>query len=179
MGFDKESEMTILDEFIPVIENTFVDQPMSKEELPTFECSKSKLPQPLWDNHKDYIDDVIKYDLIQTITSRGYMEELYKFYLEDETYGEELMNNFLESYPKFIKGKNDYKVASKSGWAGTAIHDVSIVFADNPYIVVALSNLGESDYYTSYFNKANDLAYRLHTEYWKYKISMCNDISQY
>lgn len=26
----------------------------------------------------DYIDDVIKYDLIQTITSRGYMEELYK-----------------------------------------------------------------------------------------------------
>ena len=56
MGFDKESEMTILDEFIPVIENTFVNQTMSKEELPTFECSKSKLPQPLWDNHKDYID---------------------------------------------------------------------------------------------------------------------------
>ena len=48
MGFDKESEMTILDEFIPVIENTFVDQPMSKEELPTFDESKAKLPQPLW-----------------------------------------------------------------------------------------------------------------------------------
>ena len=79
-----------------------------------------------------------------------YMEELYKFYLEDETYGEELMNNFLESYPKFIKGKNDYKVASKSGWAGTAIHDVSIVFADNPYIVVALSNLGDTDYGSIY-----------------------------
>lgn len=26
----------------------------------------------------DYIEDVVKYDLIQTITSRGYMEELYK-----------------------------------------------------------------------------------------------------
>lgn len=56
MGFDKESEMTILDEFIPVIENTFIDRPMSNEPLPTFEGSKSKLPQPLWDNHKDYID---------------------------------------------------------------------------------------------------------------------------
>ena len=59
MGFDKESEMTILDEFIPVIENTFIDQPMSKEALPTFDESKDKLPKPLWDNHKDYIDEII------------------------------------------------------------------------------------------------------------------------
>ena len=108
-----------------------------------------------------------------------YMEELYKFYLENEEYGQELMNNFLDSYPKFVKGKNDYKVASKSGWAGSAIHDVSIIFADNPYIVVALSNLGDTDYYTSYFNKVNDLAYKLHTEYWKYKINVCNNIEQY
>lgn len=108
-----------------------------------------------------------------------YMEELYRFYLEDEKYGDELMNNFLSSYPKFIKGKNDYKIASKSGWAGTAIHDVSIIFADNPYIVVALSNLGATDYYMSYFNKVNDLSYKLHTEYWKYKMDMCGDISQY
>ena len=49
MGFDKESEMTILDEFIPVIENTFIDQPMSTEELPTFAESKDKLPKPIWD----------------------------------------------------------------------------------------------------------------------------------
>jgi len=108
-----------------------------------------------------------------------YMEELYKFYLENEEYGQELMNNFLNSYPKFIKGKNDYKIASKSGWAGTAIHDVSIIFADNPYVVVALSNLGVTDYYMSYFNKVNDLAYKLHTEYWKYKMDMCGDINQY
>ena len=108
-----------------------------------------------------------------------YMEELYRFYLEDEIYGQELMNNFLNAKTMFIKGKNDYKVAIKSGWSGTAIHDVSIVFADNPYIVVALSNLGETDYYMSYFNKVNDLAYKLHTEYWKYKMDMCNDITQY
>ena len=56
MGFDRESEMTILDEFIPVIENTFIDQPMSTEELPTFAESKDKLPKPIWDKHKDYID---------------------------------------------------------------------------------------------------------------------------
>ena len=107
------------------------------------------------------------------------MEELYKFYLTNEKYGTEVMNNFLKSYPKFIKGKNNYNVASKDGWAGTAIHDISIIFADNPYIVVALSNLGNTDYYQSYFNKANDLAYKLHTEYWKYKMNICQNIKQY
>ena len=108
-----------------------------------------------------------------------YMQELYRFYVNNSEYGEPLMKNFMSAYPKFISGKNNYVVANKSGWSGTAIHDVSIVFADNPYIVVALSNLGNTDYYMSYFNKANDLSYKLHTEYWKYKMSQCNSIKQY
>ena len=108
-----------------------------------------------------------------------YMQELYKFYVNDNEYGEALMKNFMNAHPKFISGKNKYVVANKSGWSGTAIHDVSIIFADNPYIVVALSNLGTTDYYMSYFNTANDLAYRLHTEYWKYKMNQCNNIKQY
>jgi len=108
-----------------------------------------------------------------------YMQELYRFYVNDKEYGEALMNNFLNARPKFITGKNNYLVANKSGWSGSAIHDVSIIFADNPYIVVALSNLGDTDYYASYFWKVNDMAYRLHTEYWKYKMDMCGNISQY
>jgi beta-lactamase class A len=107
-----------------------------------------------------------------------YMEELYRFYNEDNEYGNALMDNFLNATPKFIKGKNGYAVANKSGWTGSAIHDVSIIFADNPYIVVALSNTGMGDY-SSYFRKANDLAYNLHTEYWKYKMSVCDSIKQY
>ena len=108
-----------------------------------------------------------------------YMQELYRFCVNNNEYGEPLMKNFIGAIPKFISGKNKYIVANKSGWSGTAIHDVSIIFADNPYIVVALSNLGQTDYYMSYFNKANDLAYRLHTEYWKYKMNECNNIKQY
>lgn len=108
-----------------------------------------------------------------------YMSELYRFYLENDIYGLELMNNFLNAKPKFISGENNYQVANKSGWSGTVIHDVSIVFANNPYIVVALSNLGDTDYYMSYFNKVNDLASKLHSEYWKYKMDKCSEISQY
>ena len=110
-----------------------------------------------------------------------YMKELYRFYSENDTYGKEVMNNFLNASPKFIKGKNNYKVANKSGWGKNSIHDISIIFADNPYILVALSNLGQAstNTYMNYFNKVNDLAYKLHTEYWKYKISSCGKINQY
>ncbi len=108
-----------------------------------------------------------------------YMEELYKFYLSNEKYGNEIMQNFLNSYPKFIKGKNNYEIASKSGWAGSVLHEMTIVFADNPYIVIGLSNLGDKPNYQEYFNKVNDLAYNLHTEYWKYKINTCEKIKQY
>ena len=108
-----------------------------------------------------------------------YMNELYDFYSRDSIYGEEIMNNFLNAYPKFLSGSNGFAVANKSGWSGTAIHDVAIIFADNPYILVALSNLGETDNYQYYFNMANKFGYELHKAYWKYKISNCENIKQY
>ena len=108
-----------------------------------------------------------------------YMEELYRFYKEDKVYGKELMDNFIDSKGKFIRNKDGDIVASKGGWSGSAIHDVGIVFDENPYIVVGLSNLGNTTEYSSYFNKINDFAYRLHNEYWKYKMNICNNINQY
>ena len=107
-----------------------------------------------------------------------FMTELYRFYNEDKEYGEAVMNNFIKSHPKFLSNSGGYKMASKPGWAGSSIHDIAIVFADNPYIVVALSNLG-GQAYKPYFNKVSELAYELHTEYWKYKMELCGDIKQY
>ena len=107
-----------------------------------------------------------------------YMKELYRFYSEDKEYGEAAMNNFLKAHPKFISNPKGYKIANKAGWSGSIAHDVAIVFADNPYIVVALSNLGEKSY-SAYFKKVSDLAYELHTEYWKHKMELCGNIKQY
>lgn len=107
-----------------------------------------------------------------------YMNELYRFYINDEKYGKELMANFLNATTKFLRSDNNYMIANKSGWSGSALHDVGIIFADNPYILIGLSNLGEGNYVT-YFNKVNDFGDRLHTEYWKYKMELCNNITQY
>ena len=117
--------------------------------------------------------------LINAHDAMIYMKELYTFYVNNDEYGTELMDNFLNASTKFITSKNNYKVANKSGWSGFAQHDVSIIFAENPYIVVALSNLGYDNSYMSYFNKASELANNLHQEYWKYKMNMCGNIKQY
>lgn len=108
-----------------------------------------------------------------------YMQELYDFYLEDQEYGNELMNRFLNTKTKFIVGTHHYPVANKGGWDGSVIHDAAIVFAENPYIVVALSNLYNTSSYEDYFDKVNQMAYSLHTAYWKYKTSLCTDVAQY
>lgn len=108
-----------------------------------------------------------------------YMNELYDFYTRDKEYGSAIMNNFLNATPKFITSDNNYLVANKSGWSGSVLHDVAIVFADNPYILVALSNTGATDDYMSYFNKISSLTSKLHTDYWKYKVNTCQNIKQY
>lgn len=117
--------------------------------------------------------------LINAHDAMIYMKELYAFYINNDDYGNELMNNFVNAKTKFITGKNNYKVANKTGWSGTSQHDAAIIFADNPYIVIALSNLGYDNNYMNHFNKVNDLASKLHNEYWKYKMNMCNNIKQH
>lgn len=108
-----------------------------------------------------------------------YMEELYNFYVNNDEYGKEVMNNFLKSYPKFITNDEASDIASKSGWSGSSLHDAAIIFVDNPYIVIALSNMGATDNYQEYFDKVSELSYKLHTEYWKYKIDSCENIKMY
>ena len=108
-----------------------------------------------------------------------YMKELYTFYVNNEEYGNELMDNFLNASAKFLSSKNEYAMAHKSGWSGTAQHDAAIVFAENPYIVIALSHLGYDSSYMSYFNRVSELTNNLHQEYWKYKMDKCSNIKQY
>lgn len=107
-----------------------------------------------------------------------YMKELYDFYLKDNEYSNELMEYYLNTTFRPLNGKK-YKVANKGGWGDGVIHDVSIIFADNPYILVALSNLGDDDNYQEYFSTVSDMAYNLHYEYWKYKMELCTNIEQY
>lgn len=108
-----------------------------------------------------------------------YMKELYQFSRDNKEYGEKLLQYFIGAKWKLIADKNgNYNTANKGGWSGSAIHDVAIVFDENPYILIVLSNMGESSY--SYlFNETNKLVGNMHYEYWKYKASLCSDVKLY
>lgn len=110
-----------------------------------------------------------------------YMQELYDFYKRDNEYGEKLMNYFKTAEWKIITNKDgEHNTANKGGWSNETFHDIAIVFEENPYILVVMSNSG-NDYndYTYLFNKASILTGELHEKYWKYKINECKDIKQY
>ena len=108
-----------------------------------------------------------------------YMKELYRFSVENKEYGNRLLNHFIKARWKVITDKDgNFNTANKGGWSGVAFHDVAIVFDENPYILIIMSNLGEASY-ISHFNKTSKLVGDIHYNYWKYKESVCENINLY
>lgn len=105
-----------------------------------------------------------------------YMKELYDYYNSDTELSNEMMGYFKKVDFKPLSDKNGEKnTANKSGWSGTAFHDAAIVFDDNPYILVVLSNTGMSDF-TYLFNLSSKVVGELHDEYWNLLYNKCQQI---
>ena len=105
-----------------------------------------------------------------------YMKELYDYYNTDTTLANELMENFVNvTFKPLSSNDNKLVTANKSGWSGTIFHDATIIFDDNPYILVVLSNTGLNGY-PYLFNLTNDLIEQLHSQYWNLKYNMCAQI---
>lgn len=108
-----------------------------------------------------------------------YMKEMYRFSKENDTYGKRLLKYFKEAEWKLITNKDGtFNTANKGGWSGTAIHDVAIVFEKNPYLLIIMSNTGESNY-QYLFQTTSKLVGQMHEEYWKYKVQKCGSINLY
>ena len=51
-----------------------------------------------------------------------YMRELYEFYINNTTYGNNLMDHFKKANWKLVSYvNNNYNTANKGGWSGTSI----------------------------------------------------------
>ena len=69
-----------------------------------------------------------------------FAHEIYRYIESDQNYSAEFKYNLLNNQFPFIV--SDYPVASKTGWyekLGGAWHDMAIVYAPSPYILVILS----------------------------------------
>jgi len=70
-----------------------------------------------------------------------FMREIFTYIESDQRYSDEFRRNLLNNQHPFIVA--DYPVASKTGWHqdfGGAWHDMAIVYAPSPYILVILSS---------------------------------------
>lgn len=128
-------------------------------------------------------DYIFTLDTIWGVTSASdaaiYMQELYRFFKENKDYGVPLMEKFKNAEWKMISNQHgEWNTANKGGWSGTAIHDAAIVFEKNPYILIIMSNTGESNYLTL-FQTTNRLVGELHERYWQHKEESCQTIKQY
>ena len=100
------------------------------------------------------------------------MRELYQFSRENNEYGTKLLEHFKKAKWKLITDKNgEYNTANKGGWSNDTIHDVAIVFDQNPYVLAIMTNLGDSNY-NQFFRDTSKKIGILHEEYWKYKVGI-------
>lgn len=102
-----------------------------------------------------------------------YMEELYNYYINKNKYSEELLSYFDKSWKIISTPNNDIRIASKSGWSNSSLHDTALIFDKNPYTLTILTNRGYTEY-QSFFNKVSTLIYTFHQEYWNQKSTICN-----
>ena len=63
---------------------------------------------------------------------------IYDYIESDAPHSDEFKTNLLNNQIPFIV--SDYPVASKTGWTGQVQHDIAIVYAGSPYILVILSS---------------------------------------
>jgi len=63
---------------------------------------------------------------------------IYDYIESDAPHAAEFRTNLLNNRIPFIV--SDYPIASKTGWTSQVMHDMAIVYADSPYILVILSS---------------------------------------
>lgn len=102
-----------------------------------------------------------------------YMEELYNYYINENKYSEELLSYFDKSWKIISTPNSDIRIASKSGWSNSSLHDIALIFDKNPYTLAILTNRGYT-VYQNFFDEVSTLIYNFHQEYWSEKANICN-----
>jgi hypothetical protein len=102
------------------------------------------------------------------------MKELYDFSTENE-YGKELMGYFKEAKTNFVTGNKGDEIAHKYGWGQSSLHDMAIIFDENPYILTVFTNRGQTSY-ASFFKDVSSKVNDIHKEYNDLKNNYCNSI---
>ena len=102
-----------------------------------------------------------------------YMKELYIFLDEHPELKEEILSYYFKSTTRLINlDDSNIKIAHKSGWTSSSIHDMAIIYSKQPYVLSINSLMGYSNF-SSFFYKASNLINKFHNMYWDKKAEYC------
>lgn len=101
-----------------------------------------------------------------------YMENLYNYYSNNNKYNKQLLSYFDKSWKIISTPNNNLRIANKTGWSGSSLHDAALIFDKNPYTLVILTQRGYTEY-QSFFDEVSSLIYKFHKEYWNQKEKIC------
>ena len=98
-------------------------------------------------DHIDFKTDALKTKLTNMTAEDGakVMKAIYEYIESDDVYSEFLYNSMIDSahsvmIPYAVSGR---KVAHKYGWDDEAYHDMAIVYDENPYVVIFMSDMDD------------------------------------
>jgi len=88
---------------------------------------------------------------------------VHEYITSDGLFANVLKTDMLNTNMTLVRA--DYPIASKYGWATASFHELAIVYADNPYIVVILSNFEDGAF--SYFINISRQLQEFHRRYFR------------
>ena len=103
------------------------------------------------------------------------MKELYNF-ANSNDYGKELLDFFKQAKPNFIVGNDGIEIAHKYGWGQSSLHDMAIIFDDNPYVLVVFSKRGKTSY-SNFFKQVSQKIANIHMQYNEEKNNYCSNLT--
>ena len=103
-----------------------------------------------------------------------YMTELYKYSLNNSKNSNELLNYFKKASLNNIKLATNKDVAHKYGWTNKYVHDMGLVFDENPYVITITSTLGDKNWGNVFKNIARQIN-DIHESYWSETKQYCKN----
>lgn len=104
-----------------------------------------------------------------------YMKELYKYSLNNTENSNELVSYFKEASLNYIQESTNKEVAHKYGWTDEYIHDMALVFDENPYVITITSELGDDDWSEIFMHIASSID-QIHESYWNETNNYCKSL---
>lgn len=104
-----------------------------------------------------------------------YMKELYKYSLNNTENSRNLLSYFKSSALNNVKEATKLEVAHKYGWTDSYVHDMALVFDENPYVLTITTTMGDGEW-GEFVKMLATKIQEIHKLYWSEVNNYCKSL---